>query len=207
LLSPRRRAQLGLAAAGVVLALSVATLLIVPRYSRPIAIADVGTRAPDFQLLDVDGRPVKLSEYRGQAVVLFFGSLHCPKTADYNDRVDRLARQYAADSRVKFLALNVPQSGDRADAPVRVRVDANLVGRPFPTLLDEHAAVATRYSVTELPTFVVIDPDGIVTYRGAFDDSQDIAFATHPFVPNALREVLGAPSSAMARATRSLAGQ
>ena len=204
-LSPRRSAQLGLTAAFTVLTLSVSALLLVPRYSRPIATADVGTVAPDFRLLDTDGRPVTLSALRGQAVVLFFGSLHCPKTADYNDRIDRLAKRYAADSRVKFLALDVPTAGDAADAEnerVRVRVDANVVGRPFPTLLDDHAAVAARYSATDTPLFVIVDPRGVVAYRGAFDDSQDLAFATKHFLSDALADVLGAPSSAVAQMAR-----
>ena len=202
-MSPRCRAQLGLAAALVVLALSVSTLLVVPRYSRPIAVADVGTVAPDFQLPDADGRPFTLSKYRGRAVVLFFGSLHSPQTADYNDRVDQLARRYGNDSRVKFVALDVPQGSDGAgESAVRVRVDANLVGRPFPTLIDDHATIATRYSVAELPTFVVVDPNGLVRYRGAFDDSQDVAFATQSFLPEALKDALGAPTSAVAQAAR-----
>jgi cytochrome oxidase Cu insertion factor (SCO1/SenC/PrrC family) len=210
-----------LAGAFTVLALSVSTLLLVPRYSRPIAAADVGTVAPDFSLLDTDGRPVTLSALRGQAVVLFFGSLHCPKTADYNDRIDQLARRYAADSRVKFLALDVPAPAASAGAGagagaaigaaaaddastdrVRVRVDAKVVGRPFPTLLDDHAAVAARYSAAEMPLFVVVDPRGVVAYRGAFDDSQDLAFATKHFLSDALADVLGAPSSAVAQMAR-----
>jgi cytochrome oxidase Cu insertion factor (SCO1/SenC/PrrC family) len=208
-LSPRRRAQLGLAAAFAVLALSASTLLLVPRYSRPIAAADVGTVAPDFRLNDTDGRPVALSSYRGQAVVLFFGSLHSPQTADYNDRIDELARRYAADSRVKFLAVDVPTADDAATAPedaaldrLRVRVDANIVGRPFPTLVDDHASIATRYSARDMPLFVVIDPKGVVAYRGSFDNSQDVAFATKPFLSNALADVLGAPSSAVAQMAR-----
>ena len=210
-LSPRRSAQLGLAGAFTVLALSLSALLLVPRYSRPIAAADVGTVAPDFRLLDTDGRAFTLSALRGQAGVLFFGSLHSPETADYNDRIDQLAKRYAADSRVKFLAVDVPGSGDAGAAAaaedgaldrLRVRVDANVIGRPFPTLVDDHAAVAARYSAQDMPLFVVIDPKGVVAYRGAFDDSRDLAFATKHFLPDALADVLGAPASAVAQMAR-----
>jgi cytochrome oxidase Cu insertion factor (SCO1/SenC/PrrC family) len=202
LFSPRLVAQFGLAAAFMVLALSVSALLIVPRRSRPIAPADVGMPAPDFRLSNANGQPVKLSDLRGQTVVLFFGSLHCPITAGYNERIDRLAHAYANDSRVTFLALDVPQPGEAAPDNVRVRVDARLVGRPFQTLLDSHGAVATRYSASETPFFVVIDPSGKVAYRGPFDDSQDIAFVTHRYLPDALQSVLGAPTRAVAQAIR-----
>jgi peroxiredoxin len=194
-----------LTGAFAVLAMSLSALVLVPRYSHPITAAEVGTVAPDFRLLDTDGRPVTLSAYRGQAVVLFFGSLHCPKTADYNARVDQLARRYAADSRVKFLALDVADSSNAADPDsnrLRVRVDANMVGRTFPTLIDDRASVATRYSAAQMPLFVVIDPRGVVTYRGAFDDSQDLAFATKHFLADALSDALGAPTDAMAQMAR-----
>src|SRR5688500_10655496 len=99
-ISVRRRAQLGLLATFVVLAASSATLWVMPRRSRPVAVADVGTAAPDFQLQDVDGRTVRLAEHRGQAVVLFFGSVDCPRTAEYDARVQQLAQRYADDTRV-----------------------------------------------------------------------------------------------------------
>jgi cytochrome oxidase Cu insertion factor (SCO1/SenC/PrrC family) len=86
MISARLRAQLGLLAAVLVLAVAIATLLIKPRASKPVAVADVGTRAPDFQLQDVDGRTFTLSAHRGQAVVLFFGAVNCPRTTEYNAR-------------------------------------------------------------------------------------------------------------------------
>lgn len=200
--SPRFCAPVGVLAAFVVLLSSMAILWAVPRLSRPIAVADIGTQAPDFHLKDTDGRNVSLSTYRGEVVVLCFGSLHSPDTAKYDQRVDRLAREYAADSRVQFLALDVPVAGEGSADPVRVRVDARLVGRPFPTLLDDHAAVATRYSAKELPTFIVIDRNGTVAYRGGFDDNTDAAFATRHYLAEALHEVTGAPARAMAQAIR-----
>ncbi len=35
---------------------------------------EAGTKAPDFELADQDGEPVKLADYRGQSVVLYFYS-------------------------------------------------------------------------------------------------------------------------------------
>jgi peroxiredoxin Q/BCP len=35
-------------------------------------VIDAGEQAPDFELLDQDGRPVKLSDFRGQSVVVYF---------------------------------------------------------------------------------------------------------------------------------------
>jgi cytochrome oxidase Cu insertion factor (SCO1/SenC/PrrC family) len=204
MISARRRAQLGLLAAFVVLAGAVATLLIKPRVSRPVAVADVGTVAPDFQLQDVEGQTFTLSRHRGQAVVMFFSSVTCPRTADYNARVDRFARGYGNDTRVKFVAVDVTPRGRQAIDRQALRLDPAVAARGFPTLLDVHGTIADRYSASETPTFVILDGHGVVRYRGPFDNSADIAFATQRFCADALGEVLGvgSPTSAVAGFTR-----
>jgi cytochrome oxidase Cu insertion factor (SCO1/SenC/PrrC family) len=196
--SARGRAQIGLFAASVVLAGAMSTLLLAPRYSKPVAAADVGTLAPDFQLEDVDGRTFTLSQHRGQAVVLFFGSVNCPRTADYNDRVERLARMYASDDRVRFFALD-ETSRTQPIQRQSLRIAPQVAARAFPTLIDTQGKVANRYSANETPTFVVLDAHGVVRYRGPFDNSPDLAFATQPLCAAALADVLGgAPTSAVA---------
>jgi peroxiredoxin len=47
-----------------------------------------------------------------------------------------------------------------------------VTGQRFPVLLDRSAKVAEAYGVESLPTVCVIDEDGIVRYRGAFDDNR-----------------------------------
>lgn len=196
MLSVRHRAQLGLSAAVVLIGVNVTALLWMPRLSLPIAVADVGTEAPDFQLRDTDGRAVSLSDFDGQAVVLYFSSSTCTKSAAYNQRVNRLAKRYQSDPRVTFIAVDVNRA---AATPVPAGREAGST-RPFRTLLDERGAVATRYSaVGDIPMVVLVDRRGRVSYRGPFDDHPDVAFATRSFCADALRDVLGAPSSALAK--------
>jgi peroxiredoxin len=163
-----------------------------------VAVADVGTVAPDFQLEDADGRTVTLSAYRGQAVVLFFSSVRCPRTAEYQPRIDKLAREYVEDARVKFLAVDVTRGVGQSIDRGMIAHDAGLRERCFPTLLDDKGYVAGRYSAVETPTVIVIDDRGLVRYRGPFDDNRDLAFASRNFCAEALRNVLGAPTSAVA---------
>lgn len=185
MVSLRTRAQLGLLAAVVVLTAAVGALVLRPRQSRPVAVADVGTVAPDFALYNQSGEPFTLSSFHGQAVVLFFAGSHAPAARQYEQRVNRLAQTYAADERVKFFAIEV---ADPSKTHSLLPIDHRE--RAFPTLLDESAAVATRFSVRELPMIVVIDPHGVVRYRGPFDNSPDIAFANHTFAADALTDVL-----------------
>jgi peroxiredoxin len=185
-----------LTAAFVVLAASTAALLLVPRHSRPIAVADVGTNAPDFALRDLDGQTLTLSALRGQAIVLYFGSARTAGNSAYDERVNQLARRYSANPRVKFLALDVARIGEERPDAWQLRSDLKDLGRPFPTLLDDRGIVAGRYSVAadESPMIVIIDPRGRVSYRGPFDDHSDIAFATRHYAEDALRETLELPS-------------
>jgi peroxiredoxin len=184
----RRWAHLGVFLAFVLMWSSVAAIVLVPRYSKPVGVADIGTDAPDFQLHDTQGRTINLNTClgRGQAVVLFFCNSFPTPEQDYSPRVSSLANQYGSDGRVQFLA--IAAAGEEADA----------TGRPFPTLIDDHSAVAARYSGWPKPFLIVIDPRGQVRYRGSFDDNRDLAFVTQNYCGDALREVLGAPSDAMA---------
>ena len=198
--SHRRRAQLGLLAAFVVLILSVVTLVWVPRQSHPIAVAGLGTRAPDFELRDLVGRRVRLSDFRGQAVVLYFGSTRDAVTAAYDSRLNALARRYSGDERVRFIAVDVTRPGEARIDPITLRNEIEASQRPFPTLVDVRGAVASRYSVGDtFPLIVLINSRGRIGYRGPFDDHPDIAFTTRPFCVEALREVLGAPGATLAR--------
>lgn len=187
-LSNRRCAQLGLMSALMVLTMSVTTLLVIPNNSRPVQVADIGTVAPDFELPDANGQSVSLSELRGDVVVLFFSSLRNPASGKYDDRVTRVAQSYDNDPRVKFFAIDVG-NGEHVD-PLYLKLDNRVAGRGYPTLLDEKAYVAARYSATVTPMLVIIDPHGVVKYRGPFDNNADVAFASHSYLVEALHDVL-----------------
>ena len=186
----RRCAQLGVVLAFIVLFASIAALVLIPRYSKPVGVADIGTTAPDFELHDTQGRTIQLAGCRGQAVVLFFCNAFPTPQEDYTPRVAQLAEQYQGDGRVQFLA--IAAAGDGAEA----------AHRTFPTLIDDHGAVAARYSAYPKPFLIVIDPKGQVRYRGAFDDNHDTAFVTRNYCADAVRDVLGAPETSVASIRR-----
>ncbi len=182
ILSTRRRVHLGLAAAFMVLASSIATLLLVPRYSKPVAVADVGTLAPDFKLTDASGATFSLSDCRGHVVVLFFAPLQSAGSAEYNEDLKKIVRNYDTNgdtaSQVKFAAVNIG-NGTTPDAPLpHLANDASESG--FLTLLDARATVASSYSATATPMVIVIDPRGVVCYRGPVDHRAD----NHPAAPS-----------------------
>ncbi|MFP5308072.1 MAG: peroxiredoxin [Actinomycetes bacterium] len=131
-----------------------------------MATVEVGTEAPDFELRDSTGQPVKLSDYRGKkAVVLVFypfafsGICH-GELCSVRDEIEA----FRSDD-VETLAVS-------ADAPFSLKAWAAQEGYEFPLLSDwwPHGAAAKAYGVfneqvgaAERGTFV-IDRDGIVRF-------------------------------------------
>jgi hypothetical protein len=182
--------------------MSVAVLVLVPRYSRPVALADVGTSAPDFSLRDAaDGRQVSLAEQRGRPVVLFFQSRDSSGRFGYDGydgRIGKLAERFASDGRVAFLGVQEPAAlGKASSAANTAELAAATIPPPFPTetrsfptLLDDRGTVALRYSAETFPMVVVIDRRGLVRYRGPIDDNADPAFVTRNFAADVLLDLL-----------------
>src|SRR5579859_7529656 len=54
----------------------------------------IGDPAPDFELADLDGNWVRLSDLRGRPVILEFGSYTCPIFSDRVPAMEQLAREY-----------------------------------------------------------------------------------------------------------------
>ena len=195
ILSPRRTAQLGLAAAITVAVLSLTALVIRPLTAREsLGFAEPGSPAPAFKLADAEGRTLDLHDLRGKVAILYFTSIHCPASVAYNQRVEALARRYKSDPRVRFFAINIDRNAD----PQAVRVDAKIVGRTFPTLCDTKSEVATLYSVKSTPQIAIIDPTGALRYRGPFDDNASEGSVTHRYVADTLATILAHAEFALA---------
>ena len=194
----RRIAQTGLAAAGLVMVSCLGILYAhTPRNAPVVIAAPTGGIAPPFRLQDLHGQPYDSSTLRGKAVVMFFSSVHCPTCGDYQDRVRDLARQYAGDSRVQFLAMNQDVSAGDQQRLLEVRVLAKVGAVPFPTLLDVGAKTAQRFGAKPAQ-FAVLDAHGVVRYLGGFDDSVDATKVTRQYVADELRRVLDDMPTAVA---------
>lgn len=129
----------------------------------------VGDTAPDFCLPGIDGagterRDYKLSDFRGQPVVLVFypgdGTPVCTKQLNSYSRDIETFRDVDA----QILALS-PQSVDSHEA-----FADDQGGFAFPLLADEDKAVGAEYGVLGPVGFYrrsvfLVDPDGVVRYR------------------------------------------
>jgi peroxiredoxin len=165
--------------------------------------ADVVERAvldkpvADFTLRDLTKEPgpgekeqstlVTLSSLRGQKnVVLFFMSEKCRVTWRYERRVGKLMQDLAKKD-VAFFAVRCSAN----DTPESIVKFAEAKNFAMPVLNDEKGAMTHFYGVTNTPTFVLIDKEGILRYRGGFDDNPDESAAKQTYLVDAAQAVLG----------------
>jgi len=131
-------------------------------------------RAPDFELPDLDGKPVRLSSYRGKVVFLNFWTETCGPCKEEMPSLATLAN--VAKGRKDLVVLTVTIDEDRTK--VRDLLSVLLGGDiPFPVLFDEDSQIVKgRYGTTLFPETWIIDAKGII--RARFDGARDWSDAT-----------------------------
>lgn len=114
-----------------------------------------GTAAPDFVLKGVNGRNFRLSEYRGQVVLLSFGASWCGDCRAQLEELGTLYDRYAGAG-LEMLAISLDRDFDD------VADTAEQLDTGFPTLHDAGGAIGELYQVNRMPYVVLIDQGGIV---------------------------------------------
>ena len=97
--------------------------------------------APDFRLVDHDGRPVTLASYRGHPVLLFFGFTHCPDVCPLTmSRLSRVVRDLGGRAEeVRVLLVTVDPA---RDTPAAMKAYVERFGAFATGLTGDPAAVA-----------------------------------------------------------------
>lgn len=115
-----------------------------------------GELAPDFELETLDGQAVKLSDYRGQKVMLNFWATWCPPC-----RAEMPDMQKVEENRedVTILAVNQVQTETNPDG---IAPFLEELGVDFTVLLDENAFVGQMYEANALPLSYLINTDGSI---------------------------------------------
>lgn len=128
----------------------------------------VGSHVSDFQVRDLDGKPVAFSSLKGPITVVTFIATECPVSNSYNQRMSDLYRDYTAKN-VKFIFINA----NRTEPAGEVRDHAKRVGFPFAVYKDPDNLLADRFNAQVTPESFVIDSSGIIRYHGSIDDNMN----------------------------------
>lgn len=127
-----------------------------------------GIQAPDFELVSLDGRKVKLSDYRGKAVLLNFWATWCPPCKIEMPWFVDLQNRYAKDG---LVVLGVAMDDSE---PGKISEFAHEMGVNYPVLLGTDQVSDDYGDVQYLPTTFYIDREGRIVAKaaGLFDRKQ-----------------------------------
>jgi len=119
--------------------------------------------APGFSLPDLSGQTHRLNDYRGRIVIVNFWSAECP----FAERVDRELVCYLREWGERVALLTIAANANESQA--QVAAAARQRGLE-PVFLGSRSEVPDAYEAQTTPHLFVVDADGILRYRGAFDD-------------------------------------
>ena len=117
-----------------------------------------GAMAPDFELKDLDGKPVRLSSLKGRAVVLNFWATWCGPCKIEMPWIIELQKQYADQG---LVVLGVAMDEDQKDVPKF----AKDMGVNYPVLLGNEQVADLYGGIQALPTTYYIGRDGKIVER------------------------------------------
>jgi peroxiredoxin len=128
---------------------------------------NIGNKAPDFELQTLDGSKVKLSDFRGEKVMLNFWATWCPPCQFEMPHMEKFYEGYKSKD-VVVLAVNLTQT-EKSPQDVPKFVQSKALS--FPVVLDEKGDVSGNYQVMAYPTSFMIDTHGIIRekFQGAID--------------------------------------
>lgn len=123
-------------------------------------------QAPDFALRGVDGANHRLSEFRGEVVLLSFWAQWCGECRQALGPLNDLYSKYQRAG-LEMLGINVDED------PVRAAAAAKNLKLSFPVLIDDKKQASSAYGIQSMPLLVLIDRDGRIRYTHSGYQSGD----------------------------------
>jgi len=121
----------------------------------PAPAPQVGKPAPDFQLPNLEGQSISLSDFRGKPVLLNFWATWCSPCRFEMPFIQDIFEE-SSDTGLVILAVDI------GETPSRVRDFIQSGNFSFPVLLDTSQDVALEYNVRGIPSTFLIDKNGII---------------------------------------------
>ncbi|GAB6930602.1 redoxin domain-containing protein [Paenibacillus sp. JCM 10914] len=120
-----------------------------------------GNIAPDFELNSLDGKSSKLSDFRGQKVIVNMWATWCPPCRAEMPDMQKFYDKYKGEN-TTIIAINMTTSEKSVD---RIPEFLDEFGITFPVLLDKQNKIGEIYQVYALPTSYIIDSQGIIQQK------------------------------------------
>ena len=156
---------------------------------------DIGDIATDFNLENIDGKFVSLSDFNdAKGFIIVFTCNTCPYAVLYEDRIEALNKKYASQGYplIAIMPNNVQtKPGDSMKSMQQRAIDK---GFTFPYLIDAGQKIYPQYGATKTPHVYVLESAmrgcdfvNVVRYIGAIDDNyKDATLVKTNYVEDAI---------------------
>lgn len=135
---------------------------------------EVGKKALDFELTDLNGKKHKLSDHKGKTIILEWFNPECPFVVHIykEDHPYReWTRKLHEDENYVWLAINSGAPGLQGAGLEKNRQYQKDWMIQYPILLDEDGKVGRMYEARTTPHMYIIDKEFVLRYAGAIDNS------------------------------------
>ena len=148
-----------------------ASLLLAAQKLKKEVIAKYGDiKAIDFNLTNLEGKNVKLSDYRGKVVVLDFWATWCGPCRASFPNMQELVNEYK-NKDVAFFFIDTWQEGTASEINKEVSKFIADSKYTFNVLFDYNREIATKYKIEAIPAKIVIDKNGDLLSTGSSEDN------------------------------------
>ena len=118
--------------------------------------------AIDFTLNDLSGKKITLSSFKNKkAVILSFWATWCPYCVREIPKLKELHSKFK-DRGLEIISINIA-ANDPISRVIEFKKKQKL---PYSVLYDKDQTVSRTYAVSGIPVTLIIDPDGLIVFRG-----------------------------------------
>jgi len=137
------------------------------------AAAEIGKPAPDFTGTDINGKTVKLADYKGKIIVLESYNSDCPFCANHfrTGAMQELQKEMTTKGVIWLMVNSVSPHNSSHRTPEEARAEWVRQKINATAWIDDSSGdIGHLYGMKTTPHMFVIAKDGTLVYAGAIDD-------------------------------------
>jgi len=144
-----------------------------------------GQLAPDFKIMQLDGKPFELSQYKGnKSVYVIFWNTWCHYCMKKVPKLLNVQKQLHSD--IKIIAINT----SRDDSVAEIEAFKKRFNIDYSIAFDEGKKITDLYNVHGVPTEFIIDINGIIKHRDGVPDKIDEHISQWNTLKNSLAQII-----------------
>lgn len=140
-----------------------AAFVLIFSFTQAVCALEPGTAVSDFELKDIEGKAVRLGDYKGKTVVINFWATWCPPCKKEMPDFDLLDKELKKSKQAVLLAVNMTDGKRDTKSKVEAFIKENNFG--MKVLLDTEGKAAKLFDIRWLPTTVVVNGKGILRWQ------------------------------------------